>query len=160
MDASIIYNLISTGQLDEIFSKLYIDPSTFGYQRTRYADAIEKFEKLFGTCDISIFSAPGRTEIGGNHTDHQHGQVLAAAINNDAIAVASKCEGAVHLFSKGYGQIDVDMSSLVPVEEEPAAVTTFGVFHSSFQPGPDFPPQKYGTLPTSASPVVRSCFLA
>ncbi len=118
MDASIIYNLISTGQLDEIFSKLYIDPSTFGYQRTRYADAIEKFEKLFGTCDISIFSAPGRTEIGGNHTDHQHGQVLAAAINNDAIAVASKCEGAVHLFSKGYGQIDVDMSSLVPVEEE------------------------------------------
>ena len=104
MDASIIYNLISTGQLDEIFSKLYIDPSTFGYQRTRYADAIEKFEKLFGTCDISIFSAPGRTEIGGNHTDHQHGQVLAAAINNDAIAVASKCERGVlaGMKSKGY----------------------------------------------------------
>lgn len=61
-------------------------------QRIRYENATRKFTQQFPqriNSDIAIFSAPGRTEIGGNHTDHQHGCVLAAAVNLDVIAVVS-----------------------------------------------------------------------
>ena len=116
-----INSKIINGELDGIFAKLYVDPSKFGYQRVRYTSALHNFEQLFGddaTDDVSIFSAPGRTEIGGNHTDHQHGQVLAAAISDDAIAITSKYDGFVHLFSEGYDMITLDISSLDPVAEE------------------------------------------
>ena len=121
MDANTICKTIENGELDEVFSKLYADSDRPAIQRSRYISAVQKFEALFGSDvsrDINIFSAPGRTEIGGNHTDHQHGQVLAAAISVDAIAVSSKCAGEVHLFSEGYDMIDIDISSLSPVESE------------------------------------------
>ena len=52
----------------------------------RYAKLLDGFEQYYGKIDrISVFSAPGRTEIGGNHTDHQHGCVLAASVNLDVI---------------------------------------------------------------------------
>ena len=50
------------------------------------------FKEYYGDGDIEIFSAPGRSEIGGNHTDHQHGKVLACAINMDAIGIVKKVE--------------------------------------------------------------------
>ena len=61
--------------------------------RNRLLCAIDSFVQLYGSGrEIAIFSAPGRTELGGNHTDHQHGHVLAASINLDVIAVVARRE--------------------------------------------------------------------
>lgn len=83
---------INSGQFDKLLRELYADETCLSYQRKRYADASEKYQTLFGQGEVSVFSAPGRTEIGGNHTDHQRGKVLAAALNVDAIAIAGKTE--------------------------------------------------------------------
>ena len=74
-----------TAVFEEVYGKLQA-----ASQKARYEKAVEGFRAAFpesAEADISIFSAPGRTEICGNHTDHQHGEVLAASINDDAIAV-------------------------------------------------------------------------
>ena len=72
------------------FKDIYITDEASALQPDRYANAVSEFNKAFeGTEPAAVFSAPGRTEIGGNHTDHQHGEVLAASINKDAIAVVS-----------------------------------------------------------------------
>jgi galactokinase len=70
----------------------------------RLAEALDGFEELFGKDrDVMIFSAPGRTEIGGNHTDHQGGCVLAAGVDLDAIAVAAKtADGEIRVKSEGF----------------------------------------------------------
>ena len=74
------------------FKDIYSDNAD--KQLTRYEAATDKFAKNFGTKeDPEIYSAPGRTEILGNHTDHQHGEVLAASINLDAIAVVRRTSG-------------------------------------------------------------------
>lgn len=86
----------------------------------RYADAMDCFASLYGTDrDISIFSAPGRTEIGGNHTDHQHGHVLAAAVNLDTIAVAARSSSSlIRVKSQGYPEDVIDLTDLAVREEE------------------------------------------
>lgn len=76
----------------ELLRDIYADEAVLEYQTSRYIQAIEKFEELYGEQDVEIYSAPGRSEVGGNHTDHQHGQVLAASINLDAIAIVAKTE--------------------------------------------------------------------
>ena len=70
----------------------------------RYIDAIDRFEEKYGEGrDLFLFSVPGRTEVQGNHTDHQHGRVLAAAIGRDLIAVAAlNEEGIIRITSEGY----------------------------------------------------------
>ncbi len=77
------------------------------------------FAAAFGAQPERYFSAPGRTEIGGNHTDHQQGRVLAAAVNLDTIA-AVKCNGTntVRILSKGYPMSEVELSVLTPQAEE------------------------------------------
>lgn len=69
---------------------IYVDKDKLAYQKQRYISLLNNFEKSFGDKDISIISAPGRTEIGGNHTDHQNGIVVAAAINLDVLAVVER----------------------------------------------------------------------
>lgn len=97
------------GKYNEFLSDLYSgDVET---QVARYVNAIETFEKLYGNGDIEIYSAPGRTEIGGNHTDHQNGKVLAASVNLDAVAVVSeRNDNIIRITSEGYGEIEVDIS--------------------------------------------------
>ena len=73
-------DIISSGGIDNILKDLYIDESQLEYQRKRYINALNRFTQLYGEGDVLIFSAPGRSEIGGNHTDHQNGKVLAAII--------------------------------------------------------------------------------
>lgn len=83
--------------------------------------AINKYRTYFNGDEIELFSAPGRSEIGGNHTDHQRGEVLAASINKDAIAVASKLdEPLVKVMSDGYRErITISLNDLEKkVEEE------------------------------------------
>lgn len=83
-----------------------------GAQRERYQNAVTRFTKLFGNGaeGLHLFRAPGRIEIGGNHTDHQNGQVLAAAIDLDMVAVAEALEGdeAFRIYSEGFGWIETE----------------------------------------------------
>ena len=86
----------------------------------RYADAVEAFFALYGETDeFSVFSVAGRSEICGNHTDHNHGQVVAASIDLDIIAVAKKADGTIiRVKSEGFNEDIVDISSLEPQENE------------------------------------------
>ena len=77
------------------------------------------FAAAFGGNPERYFSAPGRTEIGGNHTDHQRGRVLAAAVNLDTrAAVRVNGTNVIRILSKGYPLCEVDISALTPVESE------------------------------------------
>lgn len=85
------------------------------FQRKRYQEVAKGFAEFFKNTDpVEYFSAPGRSEIGGNHTDHQHGRVVAAAVNLDIIAAAQKREdGVIVLKSAEYTKYDtIDLSDL------------------------------------------------
>lgn len=86
----------------------------------RYAAACDEFAALFGADrDVRFFSAPGRTEVGGNHTDHQRGRVLAGSVNLDVIAVvAQNDEKVVRIKSAGFPMDTVVLSDLSPRKEE------------------------------------------
>ena len=106
---------------EKTFRKLYgNDAKKLEKQFARYESTVKNFFEYFETGDLHFFSTPGRTEIGGNHTDHNHGRVLAASINLDSIAVASKSnEQKIELFSEGYEEpFQVDLNYLEPVEAE------------------------------------------
>ena len=109
---------ILAGGRDAALAALYgADPAVLTRQRQRHADALEQFERYFGPGrQVHIYSAPGRAELGGNHTDHQHGYGLAAAVMLDLIAVASPSDdGFIRVKSRGFNKLDViDLS-----EEEP-----------------------------------------
>lgn len=97
------------------FEMLYgTKEETLRSQKERYQRAIERFGELYPEREeVSLFSAPGRTEIGGNHTDHQHGCVLAAAVQVDVLGVvAFHEEGAIRICSEGYCPFSVDLSDL------------------------------------------------
>ncbi len=81
-------------------------------QTLRMIGAVEAFERTYGEGrEVSLFSVPGRSETIGNHTDHNRGRVIAAAIDRDIIAVASPNEdGRVRLLSEGYEPNEVDLS--------------------------------------------------
>ena len=98
-------SLLETKALDAAFAKVYT-PAQYDEQYARFlavlADFGEKFDKA-KTREVALSSAPGRSEVGGNHTDHNHGKVLAAGISLDAVAAASKNnEGTVRIKSAGY----------------------------------------------------------
>lgn len=78
-----------------------------------------RFAEIFGSRPERYFSAPGRTEIGGNHTDHQRGRVLAAAVNLDTrAAVRENGTSLIRIQSEGYPMCTVDLGCLVPQESE------------------------------------------
>ncbi|MBQ8688187.1 MAG: galactokinase [Ruminococcus sp.] len=109
------------------FEKLYgASEETLFYQKQRYLNAVRKFAALYPERKvIHIYSAPGRTEIGGNHTDHQHGCVLAAAVNLDAIAVAAfHDDKVIRVKSEGYDAFTVKLDdlSVQPSETGTAAI--------------------------------------
>jgi len=111
--------ILSSGDFDKKLIDIYVDEKLVKYQTRRYIEAVEKYESLYGGGKISVFSAPGRSEIGGNHTDHQQGEILAAAINLDAIAiVGEKEDGIVRIVSGDSDEIIVDTNSLEYREEE------------------------------------------
>ena len=102
------------------FKDIYITDEASALQPDRYANAVSEFNKAFeGTEPAAVFSAPGRTEIGGNHTDHQHGEVLAASINKDAIAVVSpRDDNMVNVLAEGFGMTNIDLNDLSLREDE------------------------------------------
>ncbi len=89
-------------------------------QQRRYQGLIERFLQAFGSTPHSIYSAPGRCEIGGNHTDHNGGRVLAAAIDLDVIAAVRPGKGSVWtVHSRGFERpFQIDITKLEPNESE------------------------------------------
>lgn len=100
-------------------------------QTARYIRTIKRHEELFNASnDVLLISAPGRTEIGGNHTDHNRGKVLAASVNLDTLAAVSKRDDMmVHLVSEGYPSLKIDLSDLTrrADEQETTAALIRGV---------------------------------
>ena len=89
-------------------------------QTTRYSRLLKKHEEIVGTKGgVYMISAPGRTEIGGNHTDHNRGKVLAAAVNLDTLAaVTPREDDVVNIHSEGYAPISLSLEDLGCHEEE------------------------------------------
>ena len=96
------------------------DPETVAKQKARYGAMIRQHRKLFGDRGkIALISAPGRTEIGGNHTDHNHGRVLAAAVNLDTLcAVTPRNDMTVQFHSHGYSPIEISLDDLSVHDDE------------------------------------------
>ena len=104
---------------EALIKELYVDSRRVDTETKRYIEAITKYEQIFGEGKVGVFSAPGRSEIGGNHTDHQQGRVLAASVNVDFLAVAGIVqEPVIKVLSEGYEMITVDVTDLSLCEEE------------------------------------------
>ncbi len=109
---------ISSGGLDRTMKHLYGKKTE--ENKKRYEDLLQMFEDTFGEeQEICLFSAPGRTEIGGNHTDHQHGCVLAASVDMDMIAAVSMTgEQEICVQSEGYPMCRISLEDLSVQESE------------------------------------------
>ena len=103
-----------------LFKKLYgNDTAILKEQADRYASLMSDFKNTYNTQDVVLYSSPGRTEIGGNHTDHNYGRVLAGAVNLDNIAVVAKNgTNTVRIKSAGYPEFQVELSDFQPREAE------------------------------------------
>ena len=100
------------GQFDARLTYIYGD-AALEAQKARYASAVEEFEKLYGTdCDAALYSVAGRSELSGNHTDHNFGCVVAASIDLDIIAVAApNTDNIIRVKSEGFPEDVVDLST-------------------------------------------------
>ncbi len=107
-------------ELENLFkSKMFTDvygddPVCVSYQKDRISRVYENYSKMFGENENThLFSAAGRSEIGGNHTDHQRGHVLAASLNTDSIAFAAPVDGSIAtVYSEGYDTFSIDLTDL------------------------------------------------
>lgn len=107
------------GVYRDTLKDIYIDESVIAHQEERYVKAMAEYQKLYGDREVEVYSAPGRSEVGGNHTDHQHGMVLATSINLDAIAIVNKNEDmTVRVVSEGYDMIIIDANDVEKVGKE------------------------------------------
>ena len=121
MNVNEFVSSLSGGLLDGRLRELYGTSETeLLRQRARYISAVENFSRMYPEhSEIRIFSAPGRSEVGGNHTDHQNGCVIAAAVNLDVIAVtAVNDDDVIRIKSEGHKADEIDLSSLEAVPEE------------------------------------------
>lgn len=119
MNSQSLLNACRKEQLDPVFASVY-GTSALCAVRDRFCALVEGFVHHFGeAAEVSLFSAPGRTELIGNHTDHQNGCVIAGSVSLDAIAAASPCaEPTISLVSEGYAPIRVSLDTLSPQESE------------------------------------------
>lgn len=109
---------LTSGRIDSKLKKLYSETEN---NKSRYLEALDGFEEYFGSDEreVVLCSAPGRTEIGGNHTDHQHGRCLAGSVNLDIIAVvALNGTDNVRVKSQGYPEDSVSTADMEIHPEE------------------------------------------
>ncbi len=118
MKSTDLIKILADGSLDEKLISLYGE-SNLASAKARYADAVDKFTEEFGSQrDISVYTVSGRSELSGNHTDHNRGCVVAASINLDIIAVASPTDdGVVTVKSEGFGKDSVNINEYVAPDE-------------------------------------------
>ena len=126
MNVNELIAAINDDTYDENLKAVYVTDKAVEAQKPRYVEALNDFGELFGyDREVNIMSAPGRTEVCGNHTDHNNGKVLAASINLDAIAVVSKNDdNIIRVKSKGHKMNVVDLDDLVPNEANFGSSTT------------------------------------
>ena len=128
---------LNSGELDDALRYLYGD--ALNTQKQKYAALINAFESAFGDSDDAVlFSAPGRSEIGGNHTDHQLGRVLAATVTMDTRAVvAPRIDNVVRIHSQGYTPLCVSLDHLSPeaTEENASEALVRGIAERFTQTG-------------------------
>ena len=119
MQIEILIRSFLDGAYDESLLDIYADETKISYQRERYINAIKKFEQCYKPGDVELFSAPGRSEIGGNHTDHQNGEVLAASVNLDTIGIVKKTyDNVIRLVSDNYDEIIIRLDDISVKEKE------------------------------------------
>lgn len=113
--------ILHSGQADAALKTLYGGQAErLRGEKRRYAELLEKFKAAFpGSEEVEFFSSPGRTEVGGNHTDHNAGRVLAAAVDLDILAVAARRQdNRIHVVSEGYPPIKLQLDRLKPLNSE------------------------------------------
>ena len=114
-----LINRLNNGSVNALAGLYGNDQAVLQIQTERYHNLLNKFRSLFPASEVEVFSSPGRTEIGGNHTDHNYGRVLAGAVNLDNIAVAApNNSNKVRLQSMGYPKFEVDLNNLKPDSSE------------------------------------------
>lgn len=132
-----IQSKLAQGNLDDTLRYLYGD--AWNAQKQKYDALANAFEGAFGESDDAVlFSAPGRSEIGGNHTDHQLGRVLAATVTMDTRAVvAPRSDNVVRIHSKGYTPLCVSLDQLSPdaTEENASEALVRGIAERLTQTG-------------------------
>ena len=119
MKTTQLLNYIKEGKLDTRLADIY-GSENVASQKERYIEAVSDFLEIYGEHETELFSVPGRSEISGNHTDHNFGKVLAGSINLDIIAVSSKTDdGVIRIKSKGFPEDVIDTNSYTsPVESD------------------------------------------
>lgn len=122
---SILKNEIQDGKLNSAFTTLAY--ANIEDAKKRYINTITEFEKYFGeNREVLLFSAPGRTELSGNHTDHQGGCVLCGSVNLDTIAIVSpRNDTKITIVSQGYEPFSIDIKALEALENEKS--TSMGI---------------------------------
>lgn len=112
---------IEKSKFDDSFRLLYgADEKALHFQKQRYIKCIEEFCGQFGEGgELRLLSVPGRSEVGGNHTDHNHGRVLACAVDLDIIAVVrANDSGEIRVKSEGFDMDVVELDKLLPQPDE------------------------------------------
>ena len=123
MELHALLTALKSGGFDQNLAALYApdgDKTALEAARSRAVHVVEAFTARFGdAASAALFSGPGRTEIGGNHTDHQHGHVLCSSVDLDTLACAAPNGlNVIRVISEGYPAVEVSLDSLLPREEE------------------------------------------
>ena len=120
MNTTQLKSAILDGQFDQRFAFIYGEGAV-DVQKARYAAAVDAFAALYGTDrDAALYSVAGRSELSGNHTDHNHGCVIAASIDLDIIAVAApNAENIIRVKSEGFDEDVVDINAFTEPRENP-----------------------------------------
>lgn len=118
MDSKTLARIIGTGFLDDRFKVLYASED-IRFHRERWISLLKNHSRVCKDDSPRLFSAPGRTELAGNHTDHNRGRVLAASVQLDTIAAVTHKEGNIaEVLSEGYPPVRVDLSMLEKMPKE------------------------------------------
>lgn len=118
MEAKTLLSSLNSKNADGFFEKMY-GAGEIKENKDRYVHVVNEFKKNYGSGDVSLFSAAGRTEISGNHTDHNHGKVLAGSINLDCVGAAGiNGTDEIHIISETYSQrFTIRLDDLAPSEK-------------------------------------------
>ena len=136
MNIAQLKEAVVSGAYDSAFTSLYGDNTSIDKVKTRYLDAIDNFSALYGSeisedRDVGLFSVPGRSEISGNHTDHNHEKILAASISLDIIEKKKKTDkNIIRVKSEGFDEDTVsleDVKTVVPEEKYKASAIIRGM---------------------------------
>ena len=141
MTEKALKEIINSGLSSELFLELY-GPENLKTQAERYLEIAEGFCSAFGEKDFELFTSPGRTEILGNHTDHNHGLVAAGSVHLDCIAAAApNHKNEIHIISQTYQQnFHINLDQLEPPRRKSGTAALIrgvikGLLHEGYQVG-------------------------